>query len=55
MPRGTEPFPSNPDEFDQDDRISYSKVDGTYILVDENDEEWEFNSSAKRWFQPVSP
>jgi len=54
MGRGA-PFPRDVAEFDTDDRISYSKLDGKYILIDDDNEEWEFSEATASWFQPVSP
>ncbi|KAK3310176.1 uncharacterized protein B0T15DRAFT_27691 [Chaetomium strumarium] len=42
-------FPTNPEEFDQDDRISYSKLDNKYIAVQEDGTEYEFDAELKRW------
>jgi HIV Tat-specific factor 1 len=42
-------FPTNPEEFDQDDRISYSKLDNKYIAVQEDGTEYEFDAGLKRW------
>lgn len=47
------PFPRQVDDFPNDDRISYSKSDDKWLLVDENNEEWEFNTAAEKWSQPV--
>lgn len=54
MARGA-PFPHEKDDFDNDDRISYSKLDGKYILIDDDNEEWEYSEVTGKWFQPVSP
>ncbi|KAH9809507.1 RNA recognition motif (aka RRM, RBD, or RNP domain) [Teratosphaeria destructans] len=43
------PFPSNPEEFDNDERISYSKVAETYVLEDETGSEWEWSSKVNKW------
>ena len=43
------PFPSNPEEFDVDDRISYSKASETYVLEDERGDEWEWLSKTNKW------
>ncbi|KAK5132902.1 hypothetical protein LTR08_008348 [Meristemomyces frigidus] len=43
------PFPNNPDGFDADDRISYSKASHTYVLEDENGDEWEWLSKSNKW------
>ncbi len=42
-------FPTNPDEFDQDERISYSKLDNKYIAVQEDGTEYEFDDGLRRW------
>jgi len=42
-------FPTNPEEFDQDDRISYSKLDNKYIAVQDDGAEYEFDEGLKRW------
>ena len=48
------PFPQRVTDFADDDRISYSQTDARWLLVDEDNEEWEFNTMAEKWFQPVS-
>lgn len=47
------PFPSNPDEFSADHRISYSKESKTFLLEDENGEEWEWLSGPSKWSKTV--
>ena len=42
-------FPTNPDEFDQDERISYSKLDNKYIAVQGDGTEYEFDDGLRRW------
>jgi hypothetical protein len=54
MGRGA-PFPRDVADFDTDERISYSTIDGKYILIDDDNEEWEFSEATGKWFQPVSP
>jgi len=46
-------FPANPEEFDADDRISYSKLDNKFILVQEDGAEFEFDDAIKRWIPVV--
>lgn len=46
-------FPTSVDDFDTDDRISWSKVDNKYILEETNGNEWEFDTELKRWVQTV--
>jgi HIV Tat-specific factor 1 len=42
-------FPTNPEEFDSDDRISFSKLDNKFLLVQEDGTEFEFDDVIKRW------
>ncbi|KAB5580632.1 hypothetical protein GE09DRAFT_1082951 [Coniochaeta sp. 2T2.1] len=42
-------FPTNPDEFDHDERISYSKLDSKYIAVQDDGTEYEFDRDLRRW------
>ncbi|KLU84205.1 splicing factor U2AF-associated protein 2 [Magnaporthiopsis poae ATCC 64411] len=41
-------FPTNPAEFDADDRISFSKLDNKYIAVQEDGAEYEWDGGLKR-------
>jgi len=43
------PFPTNPEDFDADTRISFDKTADTYILEDEGGEEWEWLATASKW------
>jgi hypothetical protein len=47
------PFPTNPDDFDSDKRISYSKTEKNYTLEDENGEEWEWFPRTSKWVPMV--
>ena len=47
------PFPRNPEEFADDNRISFSKEADTYILEDTNGEEWEWNKLWSKWVATV--
>lgn len=42
-------FPTNPEEFDADDRISFSKLDNKFLLVQDDGAEFEFDEAIKRW------
>ncbi|KAF3764808.1 hypothetical protein M406DRAFT_340337 [Cryphonectria parasitica EP155] len=43
-------FPTDPAQFDNDDRISFSRLDNKYIAVQESDgTEFEFDAQLKRW------
>ncbi|AEO53410.1 hypothetical protein MYCTH_2294700 [Thermothelomyces thermophilus ATCC 42464] len=46
-------FPTNPEEFDQDERISYSKLDNKYIAVQDDGTEYEFDEGLRRWIPIV--
>ncbi|KAE9376792.1 hypothetical protein N431DRAFT_330804 [Stipitochalara longipes BDJ] len=50
---GGSSFPTNPEEFDADDRISYSKLDNKFVLVQEDGAEFEFDDAIKRWIPVV--
>jgi len=47
------PFPTNPEEFDSDDRISFSKLDNKFVLVQPDGTEFEFDDAIKRWVPVV--
>ncbi|KAJ4416532.1 hypothetical protein N0V85_002253 [Neurospora sp. IMI 360204] len=42
-------FPTDPEEFDKDERISFSKLDNKYIAVQDDGAEYEFDEGLKRW------
>jgi HIV Tat-specific factor 1 len=46
-------FPVNPDEFESDDRISFSKLDNKYIAVQDDGTEFEFDAQLKRWIPAI--
>lgn len=46
------PFPTNIQEFDADDRISFSKLDSKFIAVHDDGTEYEFDADLKKW-QPL--
>ena len=49
-------FPQNPEDFDADPRISFSKVSNKFILETEHDgTEYEFDDKLKRWVLAVRP
>lgn len=45
-------FPQ-PDEFDSDPRVSFSKLDNKYILETDNGEEYTYDDALKRWIPSV--
>lgn len=49
------PFPTNPEDFDTDERISFSKASETYLLEDENGDEWEWVARQSKWVPAVCP
>ncbi|KAK5663476.1 hypothetical protein OQA88_3906 [Cercophora sp. LCS_1] len=46
-------FPTNPEEFDQDERISFSRLDNKYIAVQDDGTEYEWDGGLKRWIPTV--
>jgi hypothetical protein len=52
-------FPTDPREFDSDDRISFSKLDQKFIAVHDDGNEYEFDADSKRWVladeKPLEP
>ncbi|KAI4229717.1 MAG: hypothetical protein L6R36_000633 [Xanthoria steineri] len=48
-------FPTNPEDFDADDRISFSKLDNKFILEADDGQEFEFDEALKRWVPAVRP
>ncbi|KAF4963000.1 hypothetical protein FSARC_8945 [Fusarium sarcochroum] len=52
-------FPTDPREFDSDDRISFSKLDNKFIAVHDDGNEYEFDADSKRWVladdEPLEP
>ncbi|KAK3336787.1 hypothetical protein B0T19DRAFT_378787 [Cercophora scortea] len=42
-------FPTKPEEFNNDDRISFSKLDSKYIAVQDDGTEYEFDNGLRRW------
>ncbi|KAF4633817.1 hypothetical protein G7Y89_g4312 [Cudoniella acicularis] len=50
---GASAFPTNPEEFDADDRISFSKLDNKFLLVQDDGTEFEFDDAIKRWIPVV--
>ena len=46
-------FPTDPAEFDADDRISYSKLENKFLLVQEDGTEFEFDDAIRRWIPVV--
>ena len=48
-------FPQNPEEFDADPRVSFSKLDNKFILEADDGQEYEFDDALKRWVPVVRP
>ena len=48
------PFPSDPEEFSSDSRISFSDTANAHILVDENGDDWEWLPHVSKWTRAVS-
>lgn len=43
------PFPTDVQEFDSDERISFSKLDNKFIAVHDDGTEFEFDAELKKW------
>ena len=48
-------FPQNPEDFDADPRISFSKLSNKFILEADDGQEFEFDDALKRWVPAVRP
>lgn len=48
-------FPQNPEEFDADPRVSFSKLDNKFILEVDDEHEYEYDDALKRWVPVVRP
>jgi HIV Tat-specific factor 1 len=48
-PPPSAPFPTDPADFDSDTRISFSKLDSKFLLVQDDGTEYEFDEAIKRW------
>jgi HIV Tat-specific factor 1 len=46
-------FPTDVAEFDNDPRISFSKLDNSFLLETSDGREFLFNSILKRWVESV--
>ncbi|KAK6954442.1 hypothetical protein Daesc_004409 [Daldinia eschscholtzii] len=46
-------FPTDPQEFEQDERISFSKLDNKYIAVQDDGSEFEWDYQLKRWIPVI--
>ncbi|KAI0003982.1 hypothetical protein F4779DRAFT_79831 [Xylariaceae sp. FL0662B] len=46
-------FPTDPREFEQDERISFSKLDNKYIAVHDDGTEFEWDAQLKRWIPSI--
>ncbi|KND89552.1 Splicing factor U2AF-associated protein 2 [Tolypocladium ophioglossoides CBS 100239] len=48
-------FPTNPEEFDGDHRISFSTLDSKFIAVHDDGTEFEFDAELKQWLPIEEP
>ena len=48
-------FPQEPEEFDADPRISFSKLSNKFLLEAEDGQEFEYDDVLKRWVPVVCP
>ena len=48
-------FPKEPEEFDADPRVSFSKISNKSILEADDGQEYEYDDALKRWVPVVRP
>ena len=46
-------FPQTPEDFENDPRVSYSKLDDRWILEEDDGSEWEWDANGNRWIPSV--
>ena len=46
-------FPQTPEQFDDDPRVSFSKLDQKWILEAEDGSEFSFDQALRRWIPSV--
>ncbi len=46
-------FPTDIAEFDQDERISFSRLESRYIAVTDDGTEYEFDAALRRWIPQI--
>lgn len=46
-------FPRQTEDFRNDSRVSYSKLENKWMLEEDNGTEWEYDESAQRWIPSV--
>ncbi|KAF2842394.1 hypothetical protein M501DRAFT_1013738 [Patellaria atrata CBS 101060] len=42
-------FPHSPEDFENDARVSFSKLENKWLLEDDDGSEWEYNEALKKW------
>ena len=42
-------FPQTTEQFETDPRVSFSQLSETWILEDDDGQEWEWNDTFKKW------
>lgn len=48
-PTKRRPFPKTPEDFEQDERVAFSREDDHWILEGEDGSEWEWTEYTKKW------
>lgn len=46
-------FPKTPDDFENDPRVSFSKLTSKYILETDEGAEWEYDETRQQWMPSV--
>lgn len=48
-------FPKTVEDFENDPRVSFSKLNSKYILETDEGTEWEYDEARQQWMPSVSP
>lgn len=48
-------FPQQLEDFERDARVSFSKLEGKWLLEDDDGSEWEYDEARARWIPSVRP
>ena len=46
-------FPQNPEEFDADPRVSFSKLSNKFLLETDDGQEYDYDDALRRWVPVV--
>lgn len=46
-------FPQTPDDFEDDPRVSFSKITSKWVLENDDGTEWEYDEARQKWMPSV--